>query len=50
MNQYTVDLFCRRNRWNFEVTVEAASLQEAEAIARRDYSDKDTRVVRVTRN
>lgn len=49
MNRYTITLFCTKNKWHFETTVEAADLDEASRIAYREYADKTTKVKGVHR-
>lgn len=50
MNRYTITLFCTRNQWYFEASVEADDLAEAARIANRDYADKTTKIRGVHRD
>lgn len=44
METYIATLFDARNKWYFETTIEANSLEEARRIAYRDYADKTIKV------
>lgn len=50
MNRYTVTLFCTRNQWYYEATVEASDFDEARKIAYRDYADKTTKIKGIHRD
>lgn len=50
MNHYTVTLFCTRNQWYFEASVEAEDYETARKIAYRDYADKTTKIKGIHRD